>query len=534
MKQIPKGTLVVALVSFVLLATLSTLVITENTAFNQLDLAIYQRDHLIEIPGLTTFFSNFAKLATILPTLFFTGLLAIVSWRKQYHKLAVWSVSMVLTLSFVGYVLKQAIHRTRPDVEQLVSRSSYSFPSGHSILSMTLFLVFLITMYIIYREQKVSKFVWVAALYPVLIACSRIYLRVHYPSDIFAGFLLSFLVVFLCYSLFFSFITKKTVRKKHQQKRVFSRKQKGLLAFMLVLFFLVASGVAYGVRFYYDAKQTVTSMQQPLKRETVQREKDTPVSILVLGIANNSIRKTDYRANTIMLVTLNNQKKTTTITSIPRDSFVELADMDGKIDKINHAHSYGGIDKMVDTVERYLEVPIHHYVSLNMDGLEALIDAVGGITVNNAFEFTAEDIHYPEGELELNGWEGLQYARMRAEDPESDYGRQKRQREVVNILVNEFLSVKSLFNYRQLLEVVGENGTTDMSLDQMIEMMNDYHTALSNITNHQLQGEQYIGDGILGEAGIYYEKIPEEERMRVMQLLHEQLEINGQSLSYQE
>ena len=40
-----------------------------------------------------------------------------------------------------------------------------------------------------------------------------------------------------------------------------------------------------------------------------------------------------------------------------------------------------------------------------MDGLEALIDAVGGITVNNAFEFTAEDIHYPEGTLELE-WLG--------------------------------------------------------------------------------------------------------------------------------
>ena len=48
--------------------------------------------------------------------------------------------------------------------------------------------------------------------------------------------------------------------------------------------------------------------------------------------------------------------------------------------------------------------------------------------------------------------------------------------------INEFLSVKSLFNYRQLLEVVGENGTTDMSLDEMLGMMNEYHSALSNIS----------------------------------------------------
>ncbi|MDY4306811.1 hypothetical protein SNF32_03675 [Enterococcus mundtii] len=55
MKQMPKGTLVVAFVSLVLLTTLTTLVMTENTLFNQLDLAIYQQERLIEFPILTTF-----------------------------------------------------------------------------------------------------------------------------------------------------------------------------------------------------------------------------------------------------------------------------------------------------------------------------------------------------------------------------------------------------------------------------------------------------------------------------------------------
>ena len=79
-----------------------------------------------------------------------------------------------------------------------------------------------------------------------------------------------------------------------------------------------------------------------------------------------------------------------------------------------------------------------------------------------------------------------------------------------------------------------KNGTTDMSLDEMLGMMNEYHSALSNITNHQLKGEQYIGDGILGEAGIYYEKIPDEERMRVMQLVQEQLETTGKKNAAQQ
>ena len=44
-----------------------------------------------------------------------------------------------------------------------------------------------------------------------------------------------------------------------------------------------------------------------------------------------------------------------------------------------------------------LQIPIHHYFSINMDGMVDLVDAIGGITVYNDFEFTAEKIHYPEG-----------------------------------------------------------------------------------------------------------------------------------------
>jgi len=73
---------------------------------------------------------------------------------------------------------------------------------------------------------------------------------------------------------------------------------------------------------------------------------------------------------------------------------------------------------MIETVEQYLDIPIHHYFSLNMDGMADLVDAIGGITVENEFAFTAEKIDYPEGTLELDGWEALQYTRMRKDDPE--------------------------------------------------------------------------------------------------------------------
>ena len=57
----------------------------------------------------------------------------------------------------------------------------------------------------------------------------------------------------------------------------------------------------------------------------------------------------------------------------------------------------GGAEMMIASIEQFLQIPIHHYFSINMDGMADLVDAIGGITVYNDFEFTAEKIHYPEG-----------------------------------------------------------------------------------------------------------------------------------------
>jgi len=170
-----------------------------------------------------------------------------------------------------------------------------------------------------------------------------------------------------------------------------------------------------------------------------------------------------------------------------------------------------------------LSIPIHHYVSVNMDGLQTLVDAVGGVTVDNAFAFSAEGIDYPKGKQHLNGWEALQYSRMRYEDPTGDYGRQGRQREVMELLINELLSTKSIFSYQKILDGIGENGKTDLTFNQMQTILTGYHSCLSEIDSQQIQGEGFTGDGFTGEEGISYQRIPQEELNRVKKLLHRQL-----------
>lgn len=268
-------------------------------------------------------------------------------------------------------------------------------------------------------------------------------------------------------------------------------------------------------------------MYKPRKSSTKSPDlaKGEPVSFLIMGIANDSKRKTDYRSNALMVVTVNNQLEKTTITSIPRDYYVEMAGTNGEYNKINAAHVFGGADMQIKTVENVLNIPINHYFSIDMDAMKDLGDAVGGVTVDNAFAFDAEGIHYPKGKQHLGGWEALQYARMRYEDPEGDYGRQRRQREVLIELTNKLLSFNSLLKYQEILDVIGEHGETDLSFDQMMAMLKKYTPALKTIETDQLKGYDYTGDGVTGIEGISYQLVEESERERVENAIKEQMGI---------
>lgn len=86
--------------------------------------------------------------------------------------------------------------------------------------------------------------------------------------------------------------------------------------------------------------------------------------------------------------------------------------------------------------------------------------------------------------------------------------------------------MKSVLRYQELLDVIGENGQTDMTLDQMMLLMKNYQKALENIESYQMQGEGFTGDGYTGEEGISYQGISEEERDKVITALKQQLNLN--------
>lgn len=315
--------------------------------------------------------------------------------------------------------------------------------------------------------------------------------------------------------------------------------QKAVLGFFSLVLLGIIGASAYVAKSYYELKATAVETYQSVDRiskskrvENVDYSKLDPISILLLGVDTNDTRTAEGdsgRTDSIIVATINPQKGQTTLVSIPRDTLVDMeCEYDGDYityDKINAAYAYGGAPLAIDTVEKLLDIPIDHYATVNMDGMADLIEAVGGVDVKNDIDFTLNGEHFAIGDLHLNGKRAVEWARMREEDPKGDYGRQERQRIVLQKVFDKIASVETLSNYQNLLDVIGKNGKTDLEWNTIKTLAQKYTPALKSFKTDQLQGDNYTGDGNIGYSGISYQEVTSDELLRVQNLLKDQLNL---------
>ena len=119
----------------------------------------------------------------------------------------------VVIATILNILLKNIIQRPRPDDFRLISETGYSFPSGHSMVSMAFygFLIYLSIKYLKNRKLKVILITSLSILI-ILIGISRIYLGVHYTSDVIAGFLIS-----ACYLIVYTSLVKKYIIEREEK-----------------------------------------------------------------------------------------------------------------------------------------------------------------------------------------------------------------------------------------------------------------------------------------------------------------------------
>jgi polyisoprenyl-teichoic acid--peptidoglycan teichoic acid transferase len=293
-----------------------------------------------------------------------------------------------------------------------------------------------------------------------------------------------------------------------------------------LLFILLSAGI-YGYSIYHNVKQTANLMHEPIERsisekrpEPISLEKREPISILLMGVDE---RKGDRgRSDSLIVVTVNPNKKSIEMVSIPRDTRTKIVGK-GIEDKINHAYAFGGVEMTMATVEHFLDIPIDYYIKVNMESFKDIVDAVGGVTVNNPFTFTYEGVTFPKGEITLDGEKALKYSRMRYEDPRGDFGRQDRQKQIIEAVIKKGASFSSLVNYDEILTAIGKNLKTNMTFEQMKDIQTNYKDARQQIEQLHINGK---GRKI---NGTYYLIVPEKERLAVSNKLKEHLEIDTTS-----
>lgn len=207
----------------------------------------------------------------------------------------------------------------------------------------------------------------------------------------------------------------------------------------------------------------------------------------------------------------------TTLVSVPRDTLVHIEGHPGN-NKINAAYSYDGMTGALNTIQSYLDIPVDHYVELNMKGLEQLSSAIGPVQVDNDLEFTSLGKHFSKGTVTIDSSNILAYTRMRYEDTRGDYGRQMRQRLVVQAMVEKIASLGSLLKYQKILNAISSNMKTDLTFDDVKEIATGYSGA-KNIKQVQLQGK---GDMI---DGVSYEVVSQSELQSVQKTLKDALNV---------
>ncbi|MBS4212781.1 MULTISPECIES: polyisoprenyl-teichoic acid--peptidoglycan teichoic acid transferase TagU [Neobacillus] len=302
------------------------------------------------------------------------------------------------------------------------------------------------------------------------------------------------------------------------------RKKKWVKITLITLLVLFLSFGIYSYSVYKSFKNAVDTMHQPIERkqsdkrqEPVEVKKD-PFTVLMLGVDERQGDK--GRSDSMIVLAVNPQKQSVKMLSIPRDTRTEIVGK-GKEDKINHAYAFGGVPMAMDTVENFLDIPIDYYIQINMEGFKDIVDAVGGVTVQNDLDFTVGQYHFAKGNITLNGDEALSYSRMRHEDPRGDFGRQERQRQIIQAVIKEGASLSTLTNFSDIFSALGKNVKTNLTFDQMAAIQKNDKTAGNSIEQIEIK-----------ETGtkinkIYYGLVAPEEKQRVQSELKSQLELSN-------
>ncbi|MBO4352184.1 MAG: LCP family protein [Eggerthellaceae bacterium] len=201
-----------------------------------------------------------------------------------------------------------------------------------------------------------------------------------------------------------------------------------------------------------------------------------PFYMLLLGTDRDEERKASdegdfYRSDTMILARVDAPQGTITLISIPRDTLVDLGEYGWQ--KINVAYGFGGASLAVEAVSKLTGVDISHYAEVDMDGLAAVVDAIGGVEVEVPVEINDDDAggYVPAGWQTLDGEHALIVCRSRNTYVETaaapDLMRAANQRLVLSAIAHKVLG-SDIATIANTVRSAAGYVTTDLELNDII------------------------------------------------------------------
>lgn len=216
-RTIPRRTLISGIIVLLLFMIWTVLVATKSPVITAFDAGLGELLHhsdtaLIRTARITTQLGD-PKVIVIAST---APIVILTLCRKFAY--AIFAAAVTLLANGSNWVVKHAIHRPRP-IHRLTAAHGYSFPSGHSCATLALAgILIVLVLCLIHNQIAKTVLVILLVLFPLAIGCTRILLNVHFPSDVFGGWIEALAFVLLCYSAFDYFYLQRPAKiPPHQQ-----------------------------------------------------------------------------------------------------------------------------------------------------------------------------------------------------------------------------------------------------------------------------------------------------------------------------
>lgn len=241
---------------------------------------------------------------------------------------------------------------------------------------------------------------------------------------------------------------------------------------------------------------------------------DGITNILLVGTDGEYVEKGN-RSDSVMLVTIDTNNKDIKISSIARDTYVDIPGY--STEKLTHAYAYEGIDLLKEVFKENFDLDIDKYIAVNFISFMDIMDELGGVEVNVEEKDIKEINKYIDacygyyknkdekdkeyitesGVQRLNGYQALAFSRIRYTD--DAFARDNRHREVAESVYKEFAQ-KGIDTYKRCAEIILNNTKTNIS---PIEMMNLAYTVLKindkDIEQFQFPLEEYRNGHIISK-----------------------------------